>query len=105
MSEKLQDIAPQNRLSDVTHKFLSYATVERGLAEQTISKYQECLRQVSRIIGDKPMPEYSKADVLSLKSAMLARSHSVGRQVSILAAFKGLLLFCRDELALSVLDP
>jgi len=93
------------RLSAVAPQFLTHAAVERGFAPQTISKYEDCLRQVAKMIGDLAVIEYGKDHVLALKSAMLSKSHSAGRQISILAAFKGLLLYCRTERELDVFDP
>ena len=95
----------ENLLSQVVPGFLSHAKVELGFSGQTILKYQDCLRQVARMIGDLPVTRYCKDHIFALKSAMLARSHSVGRQVTILAAFKRVLLFCQGELALPVMDP
>lgn len=92
-------------LSEVIPQFLCYARAELGFAPQTISKYSDCLRQVTRMIGDLPVTHYVKPSVLALKSAMLAKNHSAGRQISILAAFKGLLRYCAKELNLPVLAP
>ena len=92
-------------LTAVTPGFLLHAKAELQFSDQTIVKYTDCLRQVVRMIGDRPVTDYSKDDVLHLKAGMLGRNHSVGRQVSILSAFKRLLQFCREELNLSVLDP
>lgn len=92
-------------LSGITPGFLAFAAVELGFSDQTVAKYKDCLRQVAKMIGDRPVTDYSKSDVFALKAAMLARSHSVSRQVSILAAFKRLLHFCRQDLALATIDP
>jgi hypothetical protein len=56
-------------------RFLAFATVELGFAPQTIAKYDECLRQVARWIGDLPITDLSKQQILALKSVMLSRSH------------------------------
>jgi site-specific recombinase XerD len=93
------------RMSAIAPQFLTYAAVERGFAPQTISKYTDCLRQIGKMIGDLPVPDYGKEHVMALKAAMLAKGHSCGRQLSILAAFKGLLLFCQSERGLEVLNP
>ena len=92
------------RLSAIAPQFLTYAAVERGFAPQTISKYRDCLRQVAKMIGDLPVTDYGKEHVLALKGAMLAKGHSCGRQLGILAAFKGLLLFCKSERGLRVFE-
>jgi site-specific recombinase XerD len=57
------------------------------------------------MLGDRPVLNYAEDDVLELKAAMLAKNHSVGRQVSILSAFKRFFEFCRDREKLPVLDP
>src|SRR5262249_29201406 len=82
-----------------------YAEVELQFAAQSIIKYQDCLRQIARLIGDRPVESYGEGDVLDLKANMLARSLSVSRQVSILSAFKRFFEFCRKREALAVLDP
>lgn len=91
------------RLNALIEPFLAHGAVEGKFAPQTVSKYRECLVHVSRIIGDLPVTEYSKDHVLSLKTAMLAKGHSVGRQLGMLASLKGLLEFCRQERGLPVL--
>jgi integrase/recombinase XerD len=92
-------------LSEALPRFLAFARVELGFAPQTIAKYDECLRLVARWIGDQPVTSLSKQHILSLKSVMLGRNHSAGRQVCILAAVKRLLSFCKEELELSVMAP
>jgi integrase/recombinase XerD len=92
-------------LTEAAGPFLAFATVELGFAPQTIAKYTECLGLVARWIGDVPVTELSKQHILALKSVMLSRNHSSGRQVCILAALKRLLMFCQEELGLTVLQP
>ena len=94
-----------NRLSGLAPKFLLYAEVELEFAPQSIVKYRDCLRQVGRMIGDRQVGEYSRHDILRLKSAMRAKAHSVSRQVSILSAFKRFLQFYREQEQLAVIDP
>jgi len=92
-------------LTEAASGFLAFATVELGFAPQTIAKYDECLRQVARWIGDLPVTNLSKQHILAIKSVMLTRNHSAGRQVCILAAMKRLLMFCQQELGLPVMPP
>lgn len=104
MSEKfLSGSSPP--LSAVIPKFLLYAEAELQFAEQSITKYRDCLRQVQRILGDRLMDGYGRDDILELKTQMLRRQHSVSRQVSILSAFKRLLQYCREHQGWLVLDP
>ena len=101
MPEKDIEIA---KLSAMAEPFFDYARAELCLAEQTISKYRDCLRQVVRVLGDRPVAEYQQPDVLRLKADMLGRHLSVGRQVSILAALKALLSYARSQCGLPALD-
>jgi site-specific recombinase XerD len=102
MPEKEFEIA---KLSAMVEPFFDYAKAELCLAEQTISKYRDCLRQVVRVLGDRPIASYEQPDVLRLKADMMGRHLSVGRQVSILAALKALLSYARSQRGLATLDP
>jgi integrase/recombinase XerD len=101
----MPELNPSGKLSELAPKFLRYAEVELCFARQSINKYQDCLRQIAKMIGDRPAVSYSADDVLDLKAAMLRKNHSVGRQVSILAALKRFLEFCRNREHLPALDP
>ena len=83
-----------NYLSDLIPRFLRHAQLELQFAPQSLLKYQECLRMVGRLVGDRPVNTYTDEDVADLKAAMLARGHGVCRQVSILSALKRFLEFC-----------
>jgi site-specific recombinase XerD len=91
-------------ISEVSCQFLDFARVELQFAPQSVAKYDDCLRQVQKMIGDRPVTEVGSADILTIKALMLARGNSVCRQIVILAAIKRLLGFCRDQLGLPVLD-
>src|SRR6185437_1403737 len=87
-------------------EFLLWAEVEPQFSRETVQKYGECLKQVWLKLGEKPVGEISKADLLSLKSAWLAKHLSASRQMSLLLALKRFLVFCRDEKkTLLKLDP
>ena len=92
------------RLSAVLPPFLQYAQAELQFSAQSLIKYEDCARQIRRIVGDRPVDSYTKDDVLTLKAILLSRQLSVSRQVSILSAFKRILSYCREE-GLEVLDP
>lgn len=94
--QSVEALAPQ---------FLLYARAELHFAAETITKYQDCLRQVARYLGDRPITEFGKADLLALKSALISRNLSVDRQVTILLALKRFLRYAQEELGLSVLSP
>jgi site-specific recombinase XerD len=97
--------SPSPTLIGLTPRFIRYLEAELCFARQSVLKYQDCLRQIIKMIGDRPVVSYTADDVLELKAAMLRKNHSVGRRVSILAAFKRLLEFCRSREHLAVLDP
>jgi len=92
-------------LAEVVPGFLLYAQAELRFAPQSLVKYRDCLRQVQLLMGDAPITEFSKEGVIVLKAQLIAKSLSISRQVSILAALKRLLHYCREQLHLPVLDP
>jgi integrase/recombinase XerD len=97
--------APALRLSDAAAQFLDYARVELQFGAQTIDRYAYCLKRAARSFNDRPVVEITAADIVSLKSEMLASGNSVCWQIVMLAAAKRLLQFCRDQLHLPVIDP
>jgi integrase/recombinase XerD len=105
MSDKIGVSAGLPNLSEVAKKFLVYAQVELRFAPRSLIKYEDCLRQIGRMIGDRPVDQYGRDDVLQLKSRMLDRRHSVSRQVSILSALKRVLAYCRQHERWNVLEP
>jgi integrase/recombinase XerD len=92
---------PQNpdpkSFSALATEFLLWAEVEPNFSRETVQKYGECLKQVWKMLGDKSVLEFSKADMLRLKSLWLSRNLSASRQMSLLLALKRFLFFCRDE--------
>lgn len=102
---KSPEFATALSLDELAPQFLLYAEVELRFAPRSILKYADCLRQVGKLIGSKDVTAYTKQDLFRLKQAMLAKQHSISRQVGILFALKRFWQFCRDELNLSVLDP
>jgi len=91
-------------LSELAPRFLRHAQLELQFAPQSLAKYEECLRMICRLIGDRAVTNYGEDDVAALKVAMLRRSHGVSRQVSILSAWKRFLEFCRKS-SYQVLSP
>ena len=92
-------------IADLAPKFIRYIEAELCFARSSVVKYEDCLRQIIKMIGDKPVVSYAADDVLDLKSAMLRKNHSTARQVSILSALKRFLEFCSKHEGLSVIDP
>jgi site-specific recombinase XerD len=101
---------PQNpdpkSFSALATEFLLWAEVEPHFSRETVQKYGECLKQVWRLVGDKPVAEFSKTDLLRLKSHWLSKALSASRQMSLLLALRRFLVFCRDEKKLTLIfDP
>jgi integrase/recombinase XerD len=92
--------------SAVATEFLLWTEVEAGFSRETVQKYAECLKQVWKLVGDKSVSEFNKADLLRLKSYWLSKALSASRQMSLLLALKRLLLFCQLEKNLELcFDP
>lgn len=92
---------PQNEdpksFSALATEFLLYAPVEYSFSRESTLKYGECLKQVFLFIGEKPVSEFSKADLLRLKSHWLSKSLSASRQMSLLLSLRRFLIFCQEE--------
>src|ERR1019366_4914204 len=97
--------ASQIKVSELAPTFLAYCQIEAGFAPETIIKYQDCLRQLARLMDDPQISSINRDAVLSLKASLLARGLGVSRQTSILMTLKRLLRYCREERRLEALDP
>jgi integrase/recombinase XerD len=96
----------RNLFSALAQEFLLWAEVEPQFSKETVQKYGECLKQVWKVLGERSVPEFSKTDLLRLKSYWLSKSLSASRQMSLLLALKRFLIFCRNEKKLDLrLDP
>jgi integrase/recombinase XerD len=90
-------------LHELVPDFLTFAQVELRFAPESIVKYRDCLRQVARQWGDKPITSCTKADLMQLKASMMERGLSVNRQVSILLSLKRFLKYAGDELRIKTI--
>src|SRR5438309_2060073 len=64
MSEESNFREKLPHLSEVMPTFLRYAAAELQFAKESLVKYEDCLRQVRRIVGDKAMDAYDRGDIL-----------------------------------------
>src|SRR5690348_12305102 len=101
---------PQNpdpkSFSALATEFLLYAPVEYSFSLESTNKYGECLKQVFLLIGEKPVSEFSKIDLLRLKSYWLSKQLSASRQMSLLLSLRRFLIFCQEEKKIPLsLDP
>ncbi len=85
--------------------FLIHIQVEHHFAKESIIKYRDCMRQVARILGSRPLTAVGKADLLALKANLMERGLSVNRQISILLVLKRFLVYAGEELGLPVFAP
>lgn len=86
-----------NSFAALATEFLLYAPVEYGFSKESVEKYAECLKQIWLFIGDQPVSEFCKTDLLRLKSYWLSKSLGASRQMSLLLALRRFLIFCQDE--------
>lgn len=63
MPTQLSPAQTELRLSEAARLFLEFAKVELQFAAQSIQKYEDCLKRVCRMIGDKPVTEITLGDI------------------------------------------
>jgi integrase/recombinase XerD len=100
-----ESIVPAPRISEAAGQFLEYARVELQFGAQTLERYDYCLRRLRQALGDRPINEIKAADIISIRSQMLARGNGVCWQIVMLASIKRMLMYCRDQLGVAALDP
>ncbi len=93
------------RLSQLTNQFITHCRVEWQFGSQTLEKYRYCLGRIERALSDPLVADIREADVLTLKSELLARNASAAWQIVILSTLKRFLQFCREQLHIATLDP
>src|SRR5258707_10079611 len=93
-------------LRDAYPLFLDHGRAERNYAQETLGKHRECFNSwILPHLGDKPLEEISRLDILSFRSKMKSANLGINRQYSILMVLKVFLKFCRQVLKLHCLDP
>src|SRR5262245_40368528 len=92
----------KDTISELTPEFLIYIEVERSFSKETIIKYQDCLRQVLKVLGDFAVADFSKEHLLKLKAAFISKGLGVNRQVGILLALKCFFRYLKEERHLPV---
>lgn len=96
MSEQPNLYGVYLRLSMVSQSYLYWSETEKGFSAETIRHRQSCFRQIGRIVGDKPITQFTRDDLLFLKRTLMRRNLSPSRQAGILYALKDLLLYCQE---------
>jgi site-specific recombinase XerD len=92
--------------SALAAEFLLWARAEFSFSRESVEKYGDCLKQIWGLVGEKPIEQFLKADLLRLKTVWLSRPLSASRQMSLLLALRRFLLFCQNEKGISLaIDP
>ena len=60
-------------LKALVEEFLIYAKVEDGFSQESLLKYEECIRRVEFLLGRFDPQEFTKADLLKLKSILMSQ--------------------------------
>jgi len=84
--------------------FLLHLEVECRYARESLIKYRDCMRQVSRVFGNDQVTSFTKNNLLELKAYLMVRKLSVNRQVSVLLVFKRFLKYIAEECGLPSLS-
>lgn len=86
--------------------FLEYGRAERHYAKETLTKFKDCFRSwILPHLGDRPVEDISRLDMLSFRSKMVDANLGINRQYSILMVLKLFFKFCRQVMKINCLDP
>ena len=73
-------------------------------SQNTLQKYDECLKWVVRDIGDMPVTEINQFHFTDLKQKITGRGSGTSRAASMVFSMKSFLRYCHDFLELLVMD-
>jgi integrase/recombinase XerD len=85
-------------------KFLDHARYELNRAPSSINKYQDCLANFVKRIGDLNVTTISFKDIVDLKKSLREDGIGEKREASIINTLRIFLKFCQEQLVLDVLD-
>lgn len=105
MEESTRAGTPADSFSPIIERYLLWSEAEQQVTPETVRKRRDCLRQVVRIIGEKSVSDFTKADLLTLKADLVRRNLSASRQYSILASLKYFLRYVEGEEGLATFPP
>jgi hypothetical protein len=57
--------------SALAAEFLLWARAEFSFSRESVEKYGDCLKQIWGLVGEKPIGQFSKTDLLRLKTVWL----------------------------------
>src|ERR1044071_2255211 len=93
-------------VQDAYPLFMAHGRAERQYARETLGKLKDCFQSwILPQMGDRPLDEVSRLDLLAFRSKMIDAGLSINRQYSILMVLRLFFKFCHQVLRLSCLDP
>jgi len=96
----------ERTIKNTTEEFLSWLQVERRFAQSSIISYRSRLNCIVRDIGDIQLENFTAEHIFKLKSILYERENSEVFTGVVMASIKGLLLYAKNQLNLSLkIDP
>jgi integrase/recombinase XerD len=93
-------------IKNTTEEFLGWLQVERRFAQSSIISYHSRLKCIVRDIGDIQLENFTAEHIFKLKSILYERQNSEVFTGVVMASIKGLLLYAKNQLCLSLkIDP
>lgn len=92
------------KISDLKSNFLDYIKFEKGFSTETILKYDDCLRNFVKTVGNIPILDLQVDHVIQMKKKLTHRGVGDARIASIVFALKSFLNYCRDVQKLDCID-
>jgi len=90
-------------IQSVSEEYLMWLQVERRFADSSIVSYRSRLKCFVRDVGDIQIDEFTMADIFKLKQILYQRKNSEVFIGVCLACIKGLLKYCKTQLAIPLL--
>jgi integrase/recombinase XerD len=93
-------------IRECTSLYLDYCLQVKLVQPSTAQKYRDCLETwIVPALGDKDVSRLKRVDVGALRAQMFSRRLSIARTYSVLMVLKGFLLYIKDVLKTTTLDP
>lgn len=94
----------ESRILDLLPLFLKHAQYELNFAPKTVLKYEECLKTISRHVGNLEVSKISQEHVLELKAIMVQRGAGESRLAQLVFSLKSFLKYVAEDLQKPTLD-
>src|SRR3989344_7246826 len=92
------------KVTDLLPAFIRHVRFEWSLSPNTAIKYEQCLRSVTKDLGNLSVKDISLGHLTELKQKVITRGAGEARVGSMVFAIKSLLKFCQEAMELDVLD-